>query len=291
MLARLWFHLRMYATFQLVHLRTALAYEADFWIGIVGVALTHGVGLVFVWALFLRVPQIDGWGVWEVAFLYALSIIPRGLTELLCDGQWRLRHLINRGEFDRLLVRPISPALQVITQLSSIHGIGSVALGGVVLGRALAELGLAWGAGAWLLLAAALLSGTVTMSALNYATNCQGFWDSGSNSSFPFLMQNMAEFAKFPLTLYDRFVQLLLTWVVPFACASYYPGLVLLGRPVAQRGWPAWPRSPPPGWSPSRRSCGARAWRATRAPAISALPGPPFSKVVKESSISGCMLR
>ena len=234
MLDRLRFHLRMYGTFQLVHLRTALAYEADFWIGILGVALTHGVGIVFVWALFLRVPQVAGWSLWEVAALYALSIIPRGLTELLCDGQWQLRNLINRGEFDRLLVRPMSPALQVITQFSSIHGVGSVVLGSVVLGRALGELELAWGVGDWLLLALTLLSGTVVMSALNYATNCQGFWDSGSSSSFPFLMQNLAEFAKFPLTLYDQLVRAVLTWVVPFACVSYYPGLVLLGRPEAQ---------------------------------------------------------
>lgn len=60
MRAGLWFHLRMYVTFQVVHLRTALAYEADFWIGILGVALTHGVGIVFVWALFLRIPEIAG---------------------------------------------------------------------------------------------------------------------------------------------------------------------------------------------------------------------------------------
>ena len=25
-----------------------------------------------------------------------------------------------------------------------------------------------------------------------------------------------------------------ITWVVPFACVSYYPGLLLLGRPEAQ---------------------------------------------------------
>src|SRR3954447_5773682 len=196
MLDWLWFHLRMYVTFQLVHVHTALTYEADFWIGILGVALTHGVGVIFVWTLFLRVPQVAGWSVWEVAVLYALSIIPRGLTELLCDGQWQLRQLINRGEFDRLLVRPMSPAIQVITQFSSIHGIGSVVLGSVVLGRALSSLELTWGVESWLLLALTLLSGTVLMSALNYATNCQGFWDSGASSSFPFLMQNLAEFAK-----------------------------------------------------------------------------------------------
>jgi ABC-2 type transport system permease protein len=233
MMCRFRYHLRMYLTLQMVHLRAALSYETDFWIGVAGVTLTHGVGVIFVWALFLRVPVVAGWGVWDVAFLYALSIIPRGMTELLCDGQWRLRHLINQGEFDRLLVRPMSPALQVITQFSSIHGIGSVALGGTIMARAVAELGLAWGAGEWLLLALTLVSATVLMSAVNYATNCQGFWEPSSTSSFPFLVQNMAEFAKFPLPVYDRAVQLLLTWAVPFACVSYYPSLLLLQRPEA----------------------------------------------------------
>jgi len=51
-------------------------------------------------------------------------------------------------------------------------------------------------------------------------------------------MQNLAEFTKFPLTLYDRLVRAVLTWVVPFACVSYYPGLVLLGRSEA-RPWMA----------------------------------------------------
>lgn len=234
MLARLPYNLRMYITFQMVHIRTALSYEADFWIGILGVALTHGIGVVFVWALFLRVPEIAGWSIWQVAVLYALSIIPRGLTELLCDGQWRLRMLINRGEFDRLLVRPMSPALQLITQFSSIHGFGSLILGTVVLVRAVTELELSWGIGAWLILLLSILSGTVLTSAINYATNCQGFWDSASTSSFPFLVQNLAEFAKFPLTLYDRLVQIVLTWIIPFACVSYYPGLLLLNRPEAQ---------------------------------------------------------
>jgi len=110
-LSRLAYNARIYGKLQLVHLRAHLEYEADFWIGIVGVVLTHGAGFVFVWAFFSSVPSIAGWGLWDTAFLYALSIIPRGLVEILCDGQWNLRMLVNRGEFDRLLVRPISPAL------------------------------------------------------------------------------------------------------------------------------------------------------------------------------------
>lgn len=228
--------LRIYARLQLAHLRAHLEYEADFWIGIVGVALTHGAGLAFVWALFARVPEVAGWGPWEVALLYGLAIIPRGLVEILCDGQWRLRLLVNRGEFDRLLVRPLSPALQLVTQISSIHGFGSVLLGLAVLLRAMGELDRPWEPWQLGYLALALAGGVVLIGSVNFATNCVAFWDASANSAFPFLVGNSLEFAKFPITLYGRLVQALVTWVLPFAFVSYYPGALLLGR-LGEERW------------------------------------------------------
>jgi ABC-2 type transport system permease protein len=235
MLARLGFALRIYAKLQVLHLRTYLEYEADFWIGILGVALTHGSGFVFIWSVFQHVPAVDGWSLWEIAFLYALAVIPRGLVEVLCDGQWRLRAMVNRGELDRLLVRPISPALQVITQISSIHGFGSIILGTIILIRALGELSLAWGFWQYGFLLLTLASSVVLLGSVNFASNCIAFWSPDANSAFPFLAQQPLEFVKFPLSLYGRVVQILLTWILPFAFMSYYPGLVLMGRADASR--------------------------------------------------------
>lgn len=230
---RIWFHLRIYFLLQTVHLRTALTYEADFWIGIVGVALTQGAGIIFVWTIFQHIPSVDGWSLWEVALLYALVVIPRGLVELLCDGMWNLRAMVNRGELDRLLVRPVSPLLQLITQFSSIHGLGSVLLGSVVLAESVYRLQLAWNGWDVLLLALTLLNAVLLMGSINLLTNCIAFWDPSASSSFPFLIQNFCDFGKFPLTLYNRLMQFILTWLVPFAFVSYYPGLVLLRRAEA----------------------------------------------------------
>jgi ABC-2 type transport system permease protein len=229
-----WFNLRIYFLLQSVHIRTSLMYEADFWIGVVGVILTQGAGFVFIWAIFQRIPQIEGWGLWEVALLYALVVIPRGLTELLCDGQWRLRLLVNRGEFDRLLVRPVSPLVQLLTQFYSIHGAGSVALGAIILGQSAAALGLKWGFAEWTLLVVTLANAVVLMGSINLMTNCIAFWEPSSSSSFPFMFQQLVDFSKFPLTLYSQFIQFVLTWIVPFAFVSYYPGMYLLGKPGSQ---------------------------------------------------------
>lgn len=230
MLARLTYGLRIYGKLQLLHTRAHLEYEADFWVGILGVALRHAAGFVFVWTLFGRVKEIQGWSFWEIVFLYGLSIVPLGLVEIFYDGQWQLRQLVRLGELDRLLVRPVSPALQVITQLCSIHGFGSVLLGSTLLIRSGSVLDLEWGAGEFAYLIVTLVSSVLLIGSLNYISNCVAFFDPGANVAVPLLVQTTTEFAKFPLELYGRLVQVLITWILPLTFVSYFPGRLLLHK-------------------------------------------------------------
>lgn len=221
---------RLYLKLQLIQLRTAVEYRADFWIGVLGASLMHGAGLVFVVALFGQINEIAGWSAWEVAILYGLAVTPQGLRELFCDGPWTLRTLLNRGEFDRLLVRPVSPALQVATQLASIHGIGQVALGVTAfwLGASRSELEWTW----WkpLFLLGVLVSSTVLVTALGFVVNMIGFWEPSTQSAFPTAYVLLSDFAKFPLDVYNNAIKVLITVVAPYAFVSYFPALVLINK-------------------------------------------------------------
>lgn len=223
--------LAIYLKLQLVHLRSHLEYEADIWMGVVGLALTHGAGFMFIWVVFQQIPSVVGWSFGEVGLLFALVIIPRNLVTILCDGPWMLGQLVNRGELDVLLVRPISPAVQVMTQLASVSGFGGLLLGGAILRWSINDLGLDWSLWQWGFLVITIVSSTVMIAAIIFATNCSVFWNDSPNTSFAFLVQQTLEFVNFPLTLYGRVAQLALTWLLPFAFVSYYPGLILLDRP------------------------------------------------------------
>jgi ABC-2 type transport system permease protein len=41
---------------------------------------------------------------------------------------------------------------------------------------------------------------------------------------------NMLTFGRYPLTIYNVFLQFLLSWIIPFAFASFYPTTHFLGR-------------------------------------------------------------
>lgn len=223
-------HLRLYAKLQLVQIRATVEYRADFWIGILGAMLQQGAGLVFVSALFSQIPEVAGWTVWNIAILYGLAMLPKGLTELFCDGPWTLRGKVNSGEFDRVLVRPVSPALQSATAIVSIHGFGQVILGIIVLSLGLARSGitLEWWTVPYLLLI--VISSAVMIGALNFVINMTGFWEPSSNNALPTMLALLIDFAKFPLDIYTMVIRGLVTIVMPYGFVSYFPALLVLDR-------------------------------------------------------------
>ncbi len=228
-------YVRLYLKLQLMQLRTVVEYRADFWIGIAGAALMHGAGLVLITALFDEIEQIGGWSVWEVAILYGLTLIPAGLRELFCDGPWLLRQLVNSGEFDRLLVRPVSPAMQAATRLASIHGVGqlSLGLGLLLLGSTRSDIAWApWKVG---FLLVSILGSFTLLCAIGFLVNLIGFWEPSAQSAIPTAYASLIDFAKFPLDIYSNVIKVLVTVVAPFAFVSYFPALVLLDRDTPWR--------------------------------------------------------
>lgn len=223
-------YVRLYFRLQFTQLRALIEYRADFWIGVAGAALQQGAGLVFISAFFGQIPQVAGWTVWNVAILYGLVIIPTGVVELFCDGPWRLRSDINQGNFDRVLVRPLPPALQQATAFTSIHGLGQVALGAAVLWLGLSRSSIDWRWWTIPFLAVIVVSATTINAAMNFVVNMTGFWEPSAQSAFPTMVVSMREFAKFPLDVYGVVLKVVVSVILPFAFVSYFPALLLLDR-------------------------------------------------------------
>ncbi|HYI25685.1 MAG TPA: ABC-2 family transporter protein [Thermomicrobiales bacterium] len=223
-------NLRLSFKLQFMQLRSTVEYAADFWIGIVGAMLMQASGLVFISALFSQIPQVAGWTVWNIVLLYGLAMLPKGLTELFCDGPWTLRMKVNSGEFDRVLVRPISPALQSATAIVSIHGLGQVILGIIMLwlGMTRSDAPLHWWTVPFLLVV--VLCSAVMIGALNFAINLTGFWEPSAQSALPTMLALSIDFAKFPLDIYNGIIRTAVTVFIPYAFISYFPALVLLDR-------------------------------------------------------------
>ncbi|WP_170936479.1 ABC-2 family transporter protein [Paenibacillus aquistagni] len=98
--------------------------------------------------------SIQEWSFWEIVFMYSLVIFTEGAGAFLCNGMWVIGGLVNKGEFDRILARPISPLVQMLPSNIVIGGIGSIVMGGAMMIQAIQHVEMEWSFSkiGWLLL-------------------------------------------------------------------------------------------------------------------------------------------
>ncbi|MDP9418153.1 MAG: ABC-2 family transporter protein [Actinomycetota bacterium] len=210
------------------HVRAVLEYEADFWILVGAAMLTQVVGIVFLWTVFRRIPEVNGWSFWEIVLVYALVYVAEGVGSLFFNGIWFLPRLLNQGELDRVLVRPYSPVLQVMSSHVGLNGLGHLTVGGALVVAALAHLDVEWSMPRALLAAVLLVSAVAVKLGLTIASNAAAFWFQSPYSTFAFSMHSLGELTRFPIDIYATAIQGLVTVVLPFAFMSFFPAAALL---------------------------------------------------------------
>lgn len=222
--------LRVYRRCLGAHLRATLEYQADFWILVVAAVLTQGAGLLLIATIFARVPRIHGWGVWEVVLIFGMMVLAQGASELLAEGTWGLAGLINRGELDRMLLRPYPCLLQVCSSRVGMNAFGNLTVGGGLLGTALAHLDVAWTPGRVALAAVLLPSALLIKVSLTVVANSTSFWLRGAINTFAAGLDQLGELTKYPLSIYSVGLQAVLATALPFAFIGFFPVSAFLGH-------------------------------------------------------------
>jgi ABC-2 type transport system permease protein len=211
-------------------LRAATEYKSDFWILTAASILMQIPGLVFLSAVFQRIPDINGWPFYEVVLIYATVFFVEGIASLFFEGVWQLSILVNKGELDPLLLRPYSPVLQVMSSRLGVNGIGNVVMGGTLMAVALQHVETVW-TPARILLGFVLLMSAITIKvAVNLATNSAAFWLTSPSSSFAHAVHSLGDLARYPITIYSIGIKIVITLFIPLAFVSFYPVSAVLGR-------------------------------------------------------------
>ncbi|MFI7598053.1 ABC transporter permease [Actinoplanes sp. NPDC049681] len=219
---------RLYLRLLGAHFRSMLEYEADFLILAAATVLMQVVNIVFLSALFARVPALHGWTFWSVLVMFGAVAFAEGVGSLFFDGMWSLSWQINRGELDYFLVRPYPVVLQSSSAAIGINGLSNIVMGGLMIGTGLAHADVGWTPWRVLLGVLLLISSVLIKLAINLATNAVSFWLSSPTAMFAFAMHQVGDLARFPLSVYPVALKAALGAVLPFAFISFFPAAYLL---------------------------------------------------------------
>jgi ABC-2 type transport system permease protein len=230
-------YLRLYGDFLLMRFKILMEYRVNFIIGASSTVFLQVSSLLTIWVVMSQVPSLNGWSLDEVLLIYGLVTLAKSINHMFADNLWTIgRQYIRSGAFDRFLVRPIDPLFHLLADRFCHDGIGNFLVGSLLVARSVQRLGIASSPLNLLLLVVAVLSGGAIFIALNMITGTSAFW---LMDAVPVMrvVFDFHLFAQYPLNIYPRAVNILLTWLIPYGFTSFYPASQLLGR---QAGWLAW---------------------------------------------------
>ncbi len=223
LLAILWQYFGQYA-------KTRMAYKADFFIASFASILATVAGYGFVLVLFSRIPQLKGWRFEEVLFIYGFSLLPMGLFNIISLNLYDFGEIyIVEGKFDRILLRPVHSLFQIMFENFRLESLQEIATGLAAVLYCAGKLKISPTPVNLLLLPILVLCGAVIYISIFVIISSVNFWLEDRIGLAPPVF-NMIAFGRYPITIYNPIIQFMLSWVIPFAFASFYPTVRYLGR-------------------------------------------------------------
>ncbi|MGN0299619.1 MAG: ABC transporter permease [Lachnospiraceae bacterium] len=227
---RLHSNLKLYAHYVSVVVRSAMQYKTSFLLGTLGQFLVSFNVFLGIFFLFSRFSEVKGYCYSEVLLCYGILLMEFSLAECIARGFDSFHQLVKKGEFDRIMVRPRSPILQVLGSRFELTRVGRMIQALVMFVYGVAKSEVFWTCDKILMVLFMLIGGVILFSGIFmiYAALC--FWTLDGLEFMNIFTDGAREYGKYPIDVYGNEILKLCTFVVPYALVQYYPLQYILGR-------------------------------------------------------------
>jgi ABC-2 type transport system permease protein len=210
--------------------KARMAYKADFFIASFANVLATVAGYGFVLVLFSRIPQLKGWKFEEVLFIYGFSLLPMGLFNIVSLNLYEFGEIyVVEGKFDRILLRPVHSLFQIMFENFRLESMQEMITGLAAVLYCARKLNILPTFTNLILFPLLVFCGAVIYICIFVIISSVNFWVEDRIGLAPPVF-NMIAFGRYPITIYNTLIQFMLSWIIPFAFASFYPTVRYLGR-------------------------------------------------------------
>lgn len=222
--------LRCYWQLILAAGRSTMQHRVHFFADIFDMVISYSTQFLTLWWLTRRFPRLLGWSVAELLLLLAMSVLAWGICVTFFFTLNHFGEKVRRGDFDRCLVRPLNPFIQVIAEQSPLMAAGQLIWSLFAFLWIGQHVDIQWTLARVLYALAAGLGGALILGAACVAVGAAAFWIVRSQALYWSIVFPARQLITYPVAIYGRPLQLLLTFVLPFGFVNYYPASWLLGK-------------------------------------------------------------
>ena len=194
------------------------------------------VGVDLIWiaieftlfgVIYANTPTIGGWTQDQVSFFLGVFFSSDALfTIFLQRNFWNFSDLVNRGDLDILLTKPVPPLFLVFTRWINLTAFSNFLLGFGILLKYAGPAGFA-GGWHWLWVAFWLWVGVTSAALLRFAFSIWIFWTE-RGFAFSRLYYQFFAFATKPDLMYPKWIRYVILSALPFAFIGSIPARAIL---------------------------------------------------------------
>ena len=223
----------------LASIRGEMQYRASFILSLLFGFLFQMIGFIFVAVVLTQFDAVAGWGLWEVGLLYGIRVTSHGLWVVSMNQLFRFDVMVQEGEWDRYLIRPLPIWAQLMFTQFRIPPLGDLLSGLFLLGYALPRVEIEWNMILVVFFLLAVVGGALIDGAFQLGAAAFAFRYLETLPMRIVFDDLQGRFASYPVTIFDRPLRAFMTWIVPMAFMAWVPSTVLLGR-TEELPFPAW---------------------------------------------------
>ncbi|MBP3963942.1 ABC transporter permease [Paenibacillus lignilyticus] len=223
--------LKLYARFIPIYFKSKSEHGIMFYLDFLGFAMGHIVNFLIIWVMLDRFNTINGWGMYEVMLIYTMNMFTFGLASIFFSFQmWEVEDMVAQGTFDVMLVKPVNPFIHMIIRTFGHFYLGDVIIGIIMFIVCFNHLNVHMGFTELLILTVVLIGATLVQAAFIVITGSMCFWFTRSGALMDMVVHGIRSFMDYPISIYSKFIRILVTFVVPYAFVNFYPSQLILNK-------------------------------------------------------------
>ena len=205
-----------------------LEYKKDTIISILSFLFSNACSLCSIYFILQAIPSLQGYSIAEVGFFYGFSMLPIAIDHLFSDEFWLVAYRrVQLGDMDMHFLRPIPVIFQMFAETFQPDGFGEVIIGVTMIVICGINLNVSVSFGAIFVLVIGAVFGTIIITSLKIIFSALAFIFKRSGPLLQ-IIYNFTGYAKYPISIYPKFVRIILIFVLPFGLFVSLPVDTLL---------------------------------------------------------------
>ncbi len=223
-------YLKLLWLFVRVSVQAEASYRVDFFVNGVRVLAQLGGELMGLWTIFSNTRSLLDWTVYEVVALLGVFRIMAGIIGLAIAPNMRaIMEEIRDGKLDYAILKPVNSQFFVSARKVVIWQLADIASGVLLAAIAAIKLSANVSAGTVAHFLVLLAAGTVIIYSVWLVLATLAFWFTRI-SNIEMVFWNVFEAGRYPVDIYQPWLRLGLTYVLPLAFLTTFPARALIGR-------------------------------------------------------------